>query len=179
MLHHDFMEHFFGLRATFICLLSECCVFLVSQGDRHLVSHEDTPCISLSCSFSISPLLAPQLKRLRCWPVRPEHPQRAPQTIGTICLWARQRQPTPVDLVRFMRIDVHVAIAVFGVSCFYRHFLVPAMHAADGVRVYGEGQVLMHAALAPEDARRVGIGTLEGLYALQVAQTPGAVLLAP
>ncbi len=54
--------------------------------------------------------------------------------------------------VRFMRIDVHVAIAVFGVSCFYRHFLVPAMHAADGVRVYGEGQVLMHAALAPEDA---------------------------
>ncbi len=42
MLHHDLVEHFFGLRATFICLLSERCIFLVSQGDCHLVSHEDT-----------------------------------------------------------------------------------------------------------------------------------------
>src|SRR6266851_5299659 len=133
---------------------------------RYLVYHDIT-------------LLTSQLKRPRRWPVRPEHPQWAPQTIRTICLRARQRQPAFVDFVRFTRIDIHIAVTVSGVSCFYCHFLVPAMHAADRIRMDRKGQVLMHAALAPEDARRVGIGALKGLYALQVAQTPRAVLFAP
>src|SRR5260370_8229572 len=122
--------------------------------------------------MTIPPLSAPQFKRLRQWPVRPEHPQRAPQPIRTICLRARHRQPMLVNLVRFIGIDVHITIAVLQVSCFYRHFLVPAMHAADRIGMDGEGQVLMPAALPPENARCVGIGALKRPYTLPLAQPP-------
>src|SRR5688572_25565409 len=38
---------------------------------------------------------------------------------------------------------------------------MPAMHPADGIRLHGECQVLVHADLAPPDAGAVGIVTLE------------------
>ncbi len=86
------------------------------------------------------------------WTIGADHPQRTAQAIGALRLRAGHCQPVLVDLICFTGINVDVAIRIFRVSRFNRYFLVPAMHATDGIRVDREGQVLVHAALAPEDA---------------------------
>src|SRR5947209_8736425 len=60
-------------------------------------------------------------------------------------------------------------------SRFDRHLLVPAVHAADRVGMDGEGQVLMHTALAPENAGRVWIIALKRLDAFQLTHAPGTI----
>src|SRR5688572_439775 len=74
-----------------------------------------------------------------------------------------------------MGIDQHVAILIAVLRFLYTHLLMPAVHAADRVRVNGEGEVLMHATLFPPDALRIRVFTLERLHAFKLAHFPFAV----
>src|SRR5712691_7046535 len=60
---------------------------------------------------------------------------------------------------------------------FYSDLLVPAVHATDGIGMDGERQVLMHAAVAPPDARGIRIGAGEGADPLHLSQPPAAIFL--
>jgi hypothetical protein len=50
------------------------------------------------------------------------------------------------------------------------------MHPGYGVRMHGEGEVLVYSTVAPEDAAGVGIVALEGAGPVQVAQEPAALV---
>jgi len=54
-----------------------------------------------------------------------------------------------------------VTVPIVGPSLFQRHALVPAMHAADRIRLNRESQVLVYANLVPPDAAAVGVAALE------------------
>src|SRR5712691_9606632 len=101
---------------------------------------------------------------LKCacrWTIRAYHAQRAAQAIRTVSLRTCHIQPAQVDLMSLACIDIHIAIAIFCMSSFNLYFLMPAMHPTDRVGMDREGQVLMNAALAPEDTRRVRVLALK------------------
>src|SRR5439155_1388069 len=103
-----------------------------------------------------------------------EHP------VGTAPLPARrprEREPTPVDLVRLVRVDADVPVTVFRQGARDPDLLVPAMTAAHGIGLDGKRQVLMHAGLRPPDPARVGIGGVVRLDPAQLRQLPPTSLL--
>src|SRR5947207_4389567 len=104
-------------------------------------------------------------KRVRSRAIWADHPQRAAQAIWPLCLWTGHGQPFLVDHVRFLGIDIHITIGIFIASRFNGNLLVPAMHATDRVWMNGKGEILMHSALAPEDACRVWIVACKRLNA--------------
>src|SRR5579859_3883601 len=107
------------------------------------------------------------------------HPQRTTQPIRAMALRACQGQPSLVYLLSLARIHIYITVAIPRVSCLDLHLLVPAMHAADRVGMDREGQVLMHASLAPENASRVRVIALERTYSFQVPQAPYAIVFSP
>ncbi len=98
--------------------------------------------------------------------IRADHPQGATQAIRPLCLGASERKPFLVDHVRFFCIDIDITVGIFMVSRLDGHLLMPTVHAADRVWMYGEGQILMNSTLAPEDACGVGIIACKWLNAL-------------
>ena len=54
---------------------------------------------------------------------------------------------------------------------------MPAVHAADRIRLDGKRQILMNSAVCPEDALSIGIGAGERLNSLFDPHLPDAVLL--
>ena len=59
--------------------------------------------------------------------------------------------------MRLVGVHDHVTLAIVAMGTFQPHRLVPRMRPADRVRVNGEGQVLVHAALPPPHAARIGV----------------------
>src|SRR5438552_19147748 len=51
---------------------------------------------------------------------------------------------------------------------------MPAVHAAHGVGLHGKRQVLVHAAVGPPDALRVGVARCEWTGALEAAEAEAA-----
>src|SRR5271166_3614904 len=49
---------------------------------------------------------------------------------------------------------------------------MPAMHAADGIGMNWEGDVLMHPGIAPPDSLRLGVGAIVWRNAFQLAHLP-------
>src|ERR1700754_1646348 len=77
-----------------------------------------------------------------------------------------------INLVRTFRIDEDIPMAVVRLCLFDLHFLMPAMHAAHGIGMHREGQILMYAAFFPEDSLGIRVITLERLDAFELPQTP-------
>src|SRR2546428_10144375 len=100
------------------------------------------------------------LVRVANRPERTIEPQRASEATRAGGR-ARHRQPLFVDLVRLRRVDEDVAVSIVGPGFLERDALVPAVHAAHGIGLYGEGEILVDADFAPPDARAVGIVALE------------------
>src|SRR5262249_3992045 len=67
---------------------------------------------------------------------QPEGPAESPGTRGG----PRHVEPAPVHLVRLVRVDQDVAVAVVHPGPLDPHLLLPAVLAAERVRVGGEGQ---------------------------------------
>ena len=72
-------------------------------------------------------------------------------------------------LKTLLRIDADVAVAIRRPRLRDPHLLVPAVHSAHRIGVDREGEVLVHAHLAPPYALRVGVVALEGLDAVDLA----------
>src|SRR5579883_1773084 len=53
------------------------------------------------------------------------------------------------------------------------------MHAANGVRMHREGEVLMHASLTPEYTGRIGVIAFKWANAFHVSHMPGTIALSP
>src|SRR5690606_8379712 len=98
-------------------------------------------------------------------------------TVGPRC-GASHGQPFFVDFERAFGVHVQISVVIPCMGALDTHPLMPTMHAADGVGVYGEGDVLVHAAVAPIDALAVGVAAVERFYAFQGAHAP-AVLAFP
>lgn len=102
-----------------------------------------------------------QIKPLFHRPERTIHPQRPAPTIRP-GRGARELEPFAIGLERLRGIDHPVAGAIPGMRFFDANFLVPAVHAADGIRMHREGDVLKHAAVAPKNTRESGSTALVG-----------------
>src|SRR4051812_27567879 len=96
-----------------------------------------------------------------CGAKRAVEPERPAQPIGA-GRGTSHREPFLVNLVRLRCIYVDVAIAIRRPGFFECDALMPAVHAADGIRLDGKGEVLVNADLAPPDTRTVGVGRLKG-----------------
>src|SRR5260370_5501639 len=109
------------------------------------------PVIGRSLSFR-------QFIKLARWFQGPEHPVGPARLVGRILIRGpRHCQPLPIDRARLFRIDVNVAIAVRAFCLASAHALMPAVHAGNWIGVDREGQVLMHADIAPPNAQAVRI----------------------
>src|SRR5437879_2755478 len=75
-------------------------------------------------------------------PERTIEPQRPPQPVGTRG-GPRQPEPLAVNLVRLRRIHADVAVPIVRPCFFERHPLMPAVHAADRIRLHREREVLV------------------------------------
>ena len=139
---------------------------------------------SAIADFANSANLAPPdftLLDIECLGRRPicaRQPGRTPQAAGA-GRGPRHLEPAAIDLVRFVRIDKDVAVAIFGSRAADRDLLMPAMLAAYGVRLHGENQVLMYAGVLPPHALGVGIGARKRpdavLRAFKTSSLPSAV----
>ena len=65
--------------------------------------------------------------------------------------------PLLIDLAREGGIYADVPIAVTILSAFDVHLLMPAVHAAGGIGLNGEGHVLVDSGLLPEHTLAVGV----------------------
>src|SRR5215210_910410 len=104
-------------------------------------------------------------------------PERTPQVVRA---WSRPClcHPLLVGLVREIGVDDDVAVGIARSGFLEMDPLVPAVHAADGIRLHRERQVLVDADLAPPDAPRVRIGTLEGGGAVHLLHDVASTLFA-
>src|SRR5258707_15890095 len=109
------------------------------------------PVISRSLSFR-------QFIKLARWFQGPEHPVGPARLVGRILIRRpRHCQPLPIDRARLFRIDVNVAIAVAAFGWAHAHGLMPAVHAGNRIGMDREGQVLMHADIAPPNPQTVRV----------------------
>src|SRR6185503_9785378 len=106
---------------------------------------------------------------------RPVEPEGTAEAVGPRCR-ARHRQPLLVDLVRLVGVDEDIAVLVSRSRLLERHALMPAVHAADRIRLHGEREVLVDADVAPPDARAVGIAAREGPRAVHLGNLVAAAL---
>src|SRR5205823_9405457 len=67
--------------------------------------------------------------------------------------------------------------AVAGPDPLQPHLLVPAVHAAPRVWVYGKRHVLVYAGVGPPHALRVRVLALPGFYAFELPHAPLAAAL--
>src|SRR5262245_28366105 len=85
-----------------------------------------------------------QFVRVRARPERTIEPQRPSQTVwsgrGT-----RHLHPLLVHLMGLRGVDDDVAVAIVGPGLFEANALMPAVHAADRIRLDREGEVLVNA----------------------------------
>src|SRR5256885_319567 len=87
---------------------------------------------------------------------------------------ARLGQPLAVDLERAVRVHEDVAVTLAGRRPGDGHLLMPAVLAADGVRLDGERQVLMNAGILPPHALGVGILAGPRAHAVHLPHAPAA-----
>ena len=66
--------------------------------------------------------------------------------------------------MRAGRVDEYVADRIGGFGLGDLDLLVPAVHAADGIGLDGEGEVLWDAPFVPPNARGIGVVGLERLH---------------
>src|SRR5438094_858938 len=66
--------------------------------------------------------------------------------------------PLLINRARFLGIYMDVAIGVGVFSFADTHGLVPAMHSRNRIGMDWEGQILMHADVAPPDAQGIRVG---------------------
>src|ERR1700687_2776303 len=101
----------------------------------------------------------------------PRHPQwtaKAPRPRrGT-----SQRLPPLIHRKRKIGIDEDVAVAVVSAGPLHAHHLVPAVHAADRIRMDRECNVLVHARIAPPNSFCIGIGGVVGFHSRDLAHFP-------
>src|SRR6185503_264301 len=89
---------------------------------------------------------------------------------------AREFQPLLVGAPRLLRVHGDVAIGIAGFCLPHAHGLVPAMLPRDRIRVYREGEILVHPAVAPPDPERVRVIRCERFDTLPAAHDPDAPL---
>src|SRR5689334_19632766 len=91
-----------------------------------------------------------KIKRLVRGTQRPSEPERASKSVRAGCR-PRQSKPLFIDREGLIRIDKNVAVFVLGMRHFDRDPLMPAMHTADWVGMDRKGDVLVNAAVCPEN----------------------------
>src|SRR5262245_22042482 len=98
----------------------------------------------------------------------PFRPAKHPQTSHT----ARQSFPSLVDIERQIGVHKDVSVTIVLSGTLHTHHLMPAMHAANWVRVHGERDVLMDPGVIPPDACAIGIIALIRLNAAHLTHLP-------
>ncbi len=68
------------------------------------------------------------------------------------------REPFAVNGKATLGVDGDIAVGVVRCGPAHPDRLVPAVHPGNGVGVYGEGEVLVHADVGPPDALGVRVG---------------------
>src|SRR5690606_12458516 len=104
------------------------------------------------------------------WTTKPE---RAAKTVRPRSR-SRHFEPFFVDPMRAFGIHENIAVLVTRLRLFDPHSLVPAVHAADRVRMNGVGDVLVNAAVRPKDAAAVLVFAFEGFDAGDRLHFPAA-----
>src|SRR5690606_30102775 len=84
------------------------------------------------------------------WFIGPRQPQWTAQIVWPRCR-AGFQQPLFIDFVGFVGVDENVAVLVTGAGFCDADLLMPAVLAADEVRLYRKRQILMHAAVLPKN----------------------------
>ena len=87
----------------------------------------------------------------------------------------RLLQPLVINLHRLVGVDKDVRVTIARLGLSYGNFLMPAMHAADGIGLHGERQILMDARIRPPHASGIRIGRCERLNALGLTHHQVAV----
>ena len=104
---------------------------------------------------------------------RAEPPVRSPETIRRyLTCGAGHRQPFPVHFVRTPGIDKNVTVPVVRSCALQTHFLMPAVHTADRIRLNGEGQILMNTSIFPPDAFGIGVSARIRFDPMHLAHLP-------
>src|SRR5579875_357785 len=111
------------------------------------------------------------MKRFARWPIDAGQPQRPAQAAGTR-RGPGHRDPTAIDFVRLVGIDKNVAVAIVRSGARDRYLLMPAMLAADRIRLHRESEILVHAGVVPPDPLGVGVGARERLDAPPLTHQP-------
>src|SRR2546426_8818720 len=149
----------------------------VPRAERRVIAPAMRALLVLYFYYDSQLLLRLQPERGRVGLEGARQPQR-PAQIARARRRPRQRQPLAIDLERLVGVHEDVAIALVGAGPRHAHLLVPAVLAADRIRLDREREVLVHTGVLPPDARGVGSGALDRLDAVQLPLPPLAGRLA-
>ena len=121
--------------------------------------------------YSTLILILLEIIRLRRRFIRARQPEGTAQVART-GRGAGFEHPFFIHFVGLVGVDEDIAVLVLRAGLGDAHLLMPAVLAADEIGLHRRRQVLMHAAVLPEDARRIGIVALEGLDAVDRPHHP-------
>ena len=109
------------------------------------------------------------VKRISRWTIGAGEPQRPTESART-GVGARVLDPAANDLVRLIRIDEYVPVAIVRTSLNGDHLLVPAMSTAEWIWLRWKNQILMHPGIPPTKCAR----SLDPCWRRDVPREPAA-----